>query len=198
MRLALSIFVLALLGAVPASATVRATASVESPSACAPGYSPCLPVVGDLDCGDILDSKKPIRVTGSDQYSLDRDGDGVACEIDGQGFPPPTSTRRITYRLSLEKPLGTTIKQIHRGEKFRVVIWSPNLPFGRKVRYGLCVNKTKGEQCYSNKSWNLTFGYRRIGFWVVTPNEGRHGVLTITLKVEGQRVASKSLRLLAK
>jgi hypothetical protein len=58
---------------------------VSAASACAPGYSPCLPVTGDLNCSDIPDSKKPIRVTGRDQYELDRDDDGVACELDGGG-----------------------------------------------------------------------------------------------------------------
>jgi len=33
-------------------------------SGCEPGYSPCLPIVSDLDCGDISDSLKPIHVTG--------------------------------------------------------------------------------------------------------------------------------------
>ncbi|MEX1140980.1 MAG: hypothetical protein WD399_08100 [Thermoleophilaceae bacterium] len=47
---------------------------------CAPGYSPCLPVVGDLDCGDISDSLKPIRVYGDDPYGLDGDNDGLGCE----------------------------------------------------------------------------------------------------------------------
>ena len=41
------------------------------------GYSPCLPVVGDLDCGDI---DGPVRVTGSDPYRLDADGDGIGCD----------------------------------------------------------------------------------------------------------------------
>jgi hypothetical protein len=36
--------------------------------------------VGDLDCDQIADSKKPIRVTGSDRYRLDADGDGIGCE----------------------------------------------------------------------------------------------------------------------
>jgi hypothetical protein len=49
-------------------------------SGCQPGYSPCLPRVVDLNCSDIPSSKKPIRVTGSDPYRLDGDGDGVACE----------------------------------------------------------------------------------------------------------------------
>jgi micrococcal nuclease len=44
---------------------------------CAPGYSPCLPVVPDLNCADI---GHPVKVTGADQYHLDGDHDGVACE----------------------------------------------------------------------------------------------------------------------
>ena len=44
---------------------------------CAPGYQPCLPVVGDLDCADV---DGPIYVTGSDPYALDRENDGVGCE----------------------------------------------------------------------------------------------------------------------
>jgi hypothetical protein len=51
-----------------------------SGSGCEPGYSPCLPIVGDLNCSDIPDSKKPIHVTGSDPYNLDADGDGLGCE----------------------------------------------------------------------------------------------------------------------
>jgi endonuclease YncB( thermonuclease family) len=47
---------------------------------CEPGYSPCLPVTSDLDCGEIPDSLKPIHVSGSDPYRLDGDGDGLACE----------------------------------------------------------------------------------------------------------------------
>jgi micrococcal nuclease len=44
---------------------------------CARGYQPCLPVRRDLDCSQI---NGPVRVTGADQYHLDSDGDGVACE----------------------------------------------------------------------------------------------------------------------
>ncbi len=47
---------------------------------CEPGYSPCLPIVDDLDCDQIPDSWKPIRVTGDDPYRLDADGDGWGCE----------------------------------------------------------------------------------------------------------------------
>ncbi len=49
-------------------------------SGCEAGYSPCLPVTGDLDCDQIPASKTPIHVTGSDPYRLDADGDGLGCE----------------------------------------------------------------------------------------------------------------------
>lgn len=44
---------------------------------CMTGYSPCLPVVGDLNCGDIGFT---VTVTGSDPYRLDRDKDGFGCD----------------------------------------------------------------------------------------------------------------------
>ena len=50
-------------------------------SGCHPSYTPCLPVVGDLDCDDVRRmGKAPVRVTGSDPYRLDGDGDGWGCE----------------------------------------------------------------------------------------------------------------------
>ncbi len=60
--------------------TEKAPAPVRAKGGCRAGYSPCLPVVGDLDCSDIDDSVKPIHVSGSDPYRLDSDGDGLACE----------------------------------------------------------------------------------------------------------------------
>lgn len=47
---------------------------------CEPGYTPCLPRVADLDCGQIDDADKPIHVTGNDPYRLDADGDGLGCD----------------------------------------------------------------------------------------------------------------------
>jgi len=44
---------------------------------CMAGYSSCLPITGDLDCGDIGHS---VLVTGSDPYRLDADGDGTGCD----------------------------------------------------------------------------------------------------------------------
>ena len=53
-------------------------------SSCTPGYSPCLPPASDYDCrggsGNGPKYTGPVRVTGSDPYDLDRDGDGEACE----------------------------------------------------------------------------------------------------------------------
>ena len=54
-----------------------------APSNCTPGYSPCLPPASDYDCaggsGDGPKYAGPVRVTGSDPYDLDADGDGFAC-----------------------------------------------------------------------------------------------------------------------
>ena len=47
---------------------------------CEPGYTPCLPIVDDLNCDDINDSLKPIDVTGDDPYHLDADRNGLGCE----------------------------------------------------------------------------------------------------------------------
>jgi micrococcal nuclease len=48
---------------------------------CMEGYSPCLPIAGDLDCADVEAlGKAPVRVTGADPYRLDGDDDGSGCE----------------------------------------------------------------------------------------------------------------------
>lgn len=47
---------------------------------CAAGYEPCLPVTADLDCAQI---RQQVTVTGSDPYGLDRDGDGLGCQLYG-------------------------------------------------------------------------------------------------------------------
>jgi hypothetical protein len=41
------------------------------------GYAPCLPVAPDLNCSAV---DGPVRVTGSDPYRLDGDGDGIGCD----------------------------------------------------------------------------------------------------------------------
>lgn len=68
-----------------AAATTPAPVPAPTPAptsgSCHPSYSPCLPVVSDLDCADIRAmGVAPVRVLGSDPYRLDGDNDGLGCE----------------------------------------------------------------------------------------------------------------------
>jgi hypothetical protein len=48
---------------------------------CHPSYSPCLPMVDDLDCPDVVAmGVAPVTVVGPDDYGLDADADGIGCE----------------------------------------------------------------------------------------------------------------------
>jgi endonuclease YncB( thermonuclease family) len=52
-----------------------------SGAGCSPSYTPCLPIVDDLDCADVRAlGKAPVRVVGPDVYRLDGDGDGTGCD----------------------------------------------------------------------------------------------------------------------
>lgn len=55
-----------------------APASKASPKGCTPGYHPCLPPRAHYDCSDI---KGRVFVSGNDPYWLDRDHDGVGCDL---------------------------------------------------------------------------------------------------------------------
>jgi hypothetical protein len=60
-------------------------APLEQSSNCDPNYSGCVPIASDVDCANGSGNgpayvEGPVRVTGSDIYELDRDGNGVACE----------------------------------------------------------------------------------------------------------------------
>ena len=64
---------------------VRRRSDASGSRNCTSGYSPCLPRAYDYDCrGNGGDGPKyidgPVRVTGSDPYDLDRDGNGVGCQ----------------------------------------------------------------------------------------------------------------------
>jgi resuscitation-promoting factor RpfB len=55
------------------------------PSNCDPNYSGCVPIASDVDCeggsgNGPAYASGPVRVTGSDIYGLDSNGDGVGCE----------------------------------------------------------------------------------------------------------------------
>ncbi|HET7026976.1 MAG TPA: thermonuclease family protein [Candidatus Limnocylindrales bacterium] len=55
--------------------------SGDSGTGCSPSYTPCLPIVGDLDCADVRAlGKAPVTVVGPDVYRLDGDGDGRGCD----------------------------------------------------------------------------------------------------------------------
>jgi endonuclease YncB( thermonuclease family) len=75
----------------PASSAVPTAASapqaspqtiVGGGSDCHPSYTPCLPIVSDLDCADVRRmGKAPVTVKGPDEYRLDgSDNDGLGCE----------------------------------------------------------------------------------------------------------------------
>ncbi|MGK8522642.1 hypothetical protein ACRS6B_14250 [Nocardia asteroides] len=52
---------------------------------CHPSYDPCLPRVSDVDCeggsGDGPVYTGMVRVVGPDDYELDRNGNGIGCEL---------------------------------------------------------------------------------------------------------------------
>jgi micrococcal nuclease len=61
--------------------TIRPVVPSRPAGKCHPSYSPCLPVVGDLNCADVRAlGADPVRVLGSDPYRLDGDGDGYGCD----------------------------------------------------------------------------------------------------------------------
>ncbi|MET8650351.1 MULTISPECIES: excalibur calcium-binding domain-containing protein [Nocardia] len=64
------------------TATGAATAAPES--GCHPSYTPCVPYASDVDCkggsGNGPAYTGRVQVIGPDEYDLDRDGDGIACE----------------------------------------------------------------------------------------------------------------------
>jgi resuscitation-promoting factor RpfB len=64
---------------------VVAKPAPQQPTGDCQGYSPCIPPGPDVDClGGTGDGPRfvsgPVRVTGSDPYGLDGDGNGVGCE----------------------------------------------------------------------------------------------------------------------
>jgi len=57
----------------------RGSAPAPAAPSCNPNYSgACLPLSGDVDCGEI--SARDFDSIGSDPFRLDGDGDGIACE----------------------------------------------------------------------------------------------------------------------
>lgn len=62
------------------------TANGTDEAKCDPNYTPCVPVDTDVDCaGGSGDGPSyvvgPVQVIGEDIYRLDRDNDGIGCEV---------------------------------------------------------------------------------------------------------------------
>lgn len=55
--------------------------TLEPSPQCHSSYDPCLPIVDDLNCADVVAlGAAPVTVLGPDVYELDRDRDGIGCE----------------------------------------------------------------------------------------------------------------------
>ncbi|MFC4127190.1 excalibur calcium-binding domain-containing protein [Nocardia rhizosphaerae] len=68
-----------------AFAIATPTVATAQPSGnCHESYTPCVPIVSDVDCeggsGNGPYYTGRVQVIGPDEYGLDRDGDGIACE----------------------------------------------------------------------------------------------------------------------
>ncbi len=74
------------LGATGADEPTGSESGAESSSddgepSCHPSYQPCLPLVDDLNCPEVVAlGAAPVTVVGPDDYGLDADGDGIGCE----------------------------------------------------------------------------------------------------------------------
>jgi hypothetical protein len=141
------------------------------------------PGKGDLNCDDIADAKKPIRVTGADPYALDRDRDGLGCEL--------ADDTANTWGLVLRKG-PKEAKLVKVGESLRVVGWSPSSVSGQP--YDLCATRASGTKCVRAKR-SLTRGVQVLGVWKVARGEGKNGNFTLSLKVTGRSRASDSVKL---
>jgi hypothetical protein len=161
-----------------------ALAAPESGSACAPGYSPCLPVRADLDCGQIPNAKKPVRVRGRDPYRLDADRDGLGC-VSGNG-----AGRQSPWGLILRKPPGKEARRAKVGDNLRVVGWSPRSFAGQRFRLCNVVKSSNSSRVTCSRDIGagdrLTGGVQALGVWKVRPQQGDDGVFKLTLRVHGK------------
>jgi hypothetical protein len=66
---------------VPASPITLVGGGGGGGSDCHPSYTPCLPIVDDLDCSEVVAmGAAPVAVKGPDDYELDAEDDGLGCE----------------------------------------------------------------------------------------------------------------------
>ena len=147
-------------------------------SACAREYKPCLPVRADLDCTQIDDSMKPVRVTGADPYGLDRDRNGLGCELDQQ--PPYTLS---PWGVILRKPPRKEATSARVGDVLTVVGWSP---FNYKgANYNLCIQQRRGFRYVLGRGL-LTGAIQTFGTVNVASKDGRGGRFTLWLDAKSK------------
>jgi hypothetical protein len=166
-----------------------AATAPTSAKACAPGYSPCLPVAADLDCGQIPDSKKPIRVTGDDQYALDRDDDGLACEIAGDG-----GGAKSPWGLILRRPPRKEALSAKVGNTLTVAGWSPASARGQQ--FVLCaVSGRRVITCQQKVGprGELKGTVQIFDTWLIQRRQVVGGVFKLTLQVKGKIKASDTV-----
>jgi hypothetical protein len=70
-----------------------------------------------------------VRVTGADQYRLDRDRDGLGCEIAGEG-----GGGRSPYGLTIRKPPRKEATVVRLGDTVTLAGWSPASMRGQPFR----------------------------------------------------------------
>lgn len=179
-RLALPVLAVALLALVgQAAARPSASSSPLISAACAPGYEPCLPVRRDLDCNQIAERLKPIRVTGMDQYRLDPERDGLGCAADwSQG-----SGALSRWGLIIRKPLRKEAQVVRIGNKVWVAGWSPKPFKGR--RFEICALGTRRGRCI--KPVRRLNGRNQVfSAWTVRRGDTSGTLLRLSLRVNGK------------
>ena len=188
---------LALLLGVAATIAAFAGLAVAAPrdaAACARGYVPCLPVRADLDCGQIPDAKKPVRVTGADAYRLDPERDGVACEISGG-----EGGRQSPWGLVLRKPPRREARSAKVGDVLTVVGWSPSSFKGERFRICNVVKAPGSSRVTCSERVEprnrLKGTVQTFGTWRVRPDQGDGGIFKLTLRVNGKVRAADTVRL---
>jgi hypothetical protein len=179
-ELALTVLAVALLALVgQAAARPSASSSPLISAACAPGYEPCLPVRRDLDCNQIAERLKPIRVTGMDQYRLDPERDGLGCAADwSQG-----SGALSRWGLIIRKPLRKEATFVRIGNKVWVAGWSPKAFKGR--RFQICTLGTRRGRCV-RATGRLNGRNQLFSTWTVRRGDTTGTLLRLSLRVNGR------------
>jgi hypothetical protein len=173
----------------PAPFATTSSAGDASSNACAAGYTPCLPVVSDLDCGQIPDAKKPVRVTGSDPYGLDRDRDGLGCEIASEG-----GGKKSPWGLILRKPPRKEARSAKVGDILTVAGWSPSAARGRP--FVLCaVSGSLVITCQQKfgPRGELKGTVQVFDTWPIQRRQVVEGIFELTLRVRDRVKASDTV-----